>query len=345
VPLDYGELKLGSEVVVQHFYSPVVEGIMLTASLFKSNPDRLTQEDADAILQGLSNEALAFIDEWATTTGSEFYHPLEFLLRCPCFYDSELFLTQINQLSHEQYVYQFWAGAIELEIIRDLLEQPTKLSTMPVHILWENPEKLAYIIKFLSDISRYRTIISNLLQTVFNSTQLEQRISASAALIDPAIAKLQTVSMEPLALAQYIMGKTFRRISPYKAYYFIPSYYITPAKVRIFDTEMCIVIYGCAAPLSDTREESAQLELELKALSDRNRLMILRMLSGKREYGAKLAEYLGITTATVSHHLDLLKKAGFVKEEKIGTIKYFTCDQEHTHQVLDRIQHFLIRKS
>nr|WP_255723363.1 metalloregulator ArsR/SmtB family transcription factor [Sporosarcina sp. ACRSL] len=88
-------------------------------------------------------------------------------------------------------------------------------------------------------------------------------------------------------------------------------------------------------------DKSKELESQLKVLADGNRLRMLRLLSGQREYGAKIAEYLGITTATVSHHLELLKKAGLVQEEKVGTIKYFTCDKEKVDQLLTGVRTFL----
>ena len=119
------------------------------------------------------------------------------------------------------------------------------------------------------------------------------------------------------------------------------SFYSSPGRIRLFNHEVCIVIYGCAVPLSDVMDTSKELESQLKVLADRNRLRILRLLSGQREYGAKIAEYLGITTATVSHHLELLKKTGLVQEEKVGNIKYFTCDKEKVDQLLNGVRKFL----
>ena len=70
-----------------------------------------------------------------------------------------------------------------------------------------------------------------------------------------------------------------------------------------------------------------------------NKKLVLNTIN--KEYGAKLAEYLGITTATVSHHIETLKKAGLVNEEKIGTIKYFTADKEQVNQMFSALQQFL----
>ncbi len=59
--------------------------------------------------------------------------------------------------------------------------------------------------------------------------------------------------------------------------------------------------------LSDSKILSA-----LKALGDATRLKIVHMLSGKKMYIQEIADVLGLTPATVSHHINLLLQEGFV---------------------------------
>ncbi len=59
--------------------------------------------------------------------------------------------------------------------------------------------------------------------------------------------------------------------------------------------------------LSDSKILSA-----LKALGDATRLKIIHMLSGKKMYIQEIADVLGLTPATVSHHINLLLQEGFV---------------------------------
>ncbi len=55
-----------------------------------------------------------------------------------------------------------------------------------------------------------------------------------------------------------------------------------------------------------------------KALSDTNRLRILKMLQTKPLCVCEMTEVLGLATSTVSKHLSILRDAGFILEEKDG---------------------------
>jgi DNA-binding transcriptional ArsR family regulator len=50
-----------------------------------------------------------------------------------------------------------------------------------------------------------------------------------------------------------------------------------------------------------------------KALSDETRLKILRLVSAEELYATEIAERLGLSKATVSHHMVLLRAAGLVE--------------------------------
>lgn len=55
-----------------------------------------------------------------------------------------------------------------------------------------------------------------------------------------------------------------------------------------------------------------------KALSDKNRLRILKMLQKKDMCVCELAAALGISQPSVSKHLSILKHAGFVHDTRNG---------------------------
>lgn len=62
-------------------------------------------------------------------------------------------------------------------------------------------------------------------------------------------------------------------------------------------------------------EEKAKL---FKALSDPNRLRILKMLQARKLCVCEITEILDLATSTVSEHLSILKRTGFISEEKDG---------------------------
>jgi len=55
-----------------------------------------------------------------------------------------------------------------------------------------------------------------------------------------------------------------------------------------------------------------------KALSDPNRLRILKMLQAKSLCVCEMTDVLRLATSTVSKHLSILKETGFIIEEKEG---------------------------
>ena len=66
-----------------------------------------------------------------------------------------------------------------------------------------------------------------------------------------------------------------------------------------------------------------------KALSDKNRLRILKMLQRKKMCVCELAAALGITQPSVSRHLSLMKDAGLVGDKRNGPwIDYELCEEK-----------------
>ncbi|MBW2552946.1 MAG: winged helix-turn-helix transcriptional regulator [Deltaproteobacteria bacterium] len=69
-----------------------------------------------------------------------------------------------------------------------------------------------------------------------------------------------------------------------------------------------------------------------KALSDKNRLRILKMLQHKKMCVCELSAALGITRPSVSRHLSLMKDAGLVSDERNGPwIDYSLCEEKINH--------------
>lgn len=337
--LEWDSRSKADEVVVEHFHSSVVEFISFTSSLLDSRKekDRLYGQ----LLKELDNNSEEFLDFWNSRTDWSFTFLVNFLLPCPYFHDIELFLEKISTLSDLDFLYHFFGESLPSKQLKELIKDPEKLKSAEDTIWWETDEKRSTMQDIIKKLPDFRNSFVSLLLDASQSSSFRDEHAKISSVAQESIDKVKSMDMEPLALAQYIMGKTFRRTNIYQVYYYIPSYFFGANRIRIFDTKTCIIIYGVDAPLVDYRKKSAELEVQVKALSDRNRILILRMLARNKEYGAKIAEYLGITTATVSHHLELLKKAGFVKEEKVGTIKYFSYNQEHTEATLKQLQDFI----
>ena len=67
----------------------------------------------------------------------------------------------------------------------------------------------------------------------------------------------------------------------------------------------------------------------LKAVADKNRLRIFKMLQHKKMCVCELAAALGISMPSVSRHLSLMKDAGLIEDERDGMwTNYMLCEEK-----------------
>jgi ArsR family transcriptional regulator len=76
---------------------------------------------------------------------------------------------------------------------------------------------------------------------------------------------------------------------------------------------------GLGSPID--RESAEELAVLLKAVADATRLQIIALLRASTDCAAcvcDIAEHVGVSQPTVSHHLRILASAGIVDAEKRG---------------------------
>lgn len=77
------------------------------------------------------------------------------------------------------------------------------------------------------------------------------------------------------------------------------------------------------------------VELLFKAMSDATRLKIVYALTLEDELCVcDVAQIIGSTTATASHHLRLLRNMGLAKYRKEGKLVYYSVKDEHVYQLV-----------
>lgn len=84
------------------------------------------------------------------------------------------------------------------------------------------------------------------------------------------------------------------------------------------------------------------LLLRLKALGDNSKLQILASLKVSPKYNLEIAEQLGLTAATMSHHMNVLLACGLVTIEKRNGKVYYHLDQDHIKHFLGELEQFLL---
>ncbi|UOR11151.1 ArsR/SmtB family transcription factor [Halobacillus amylolyticus] len=82
-------------------------------------------------------------------------------------------------------------------------------------------------------------------------------------------------------------------------------------------------------------EKVQGVELIFKALSDATRLKIAYALTLDEELCVcDVANIIGSTTATASHHLRLLRNMRLAKYRKEGKLVFYSLADEHVHQLV-----------
>ncbi|WNS45980.1 metalloregulator ArsR/SmtB family transcription factor [Paenibacillus sp. MMS20-IR301] len=324
-----------------HTISSVAEAIALLSSYAVPEQHAYAQHEHGLMHQALSAESIAFLAGWRSRNGFDFMYLYEFFIPFPYFNDLTLFLDEIAKLSDEAYLGCLLGGELTQEQIASGLQNPDAIADFGSAEYSSFGDKPEFIKVLLTELESIRASIHLVLTEIAASEALRSQQETRQGLYEAALQNARAFGLEPLPLAQKLMGKTFQRVSSYQSYYFIPSYYLSPHRIRLFDHNTCIVIYGCYSAQLNILEQSQELEKQMKALSDRNRIVILRMLHQRREYGARLANALDITTATVSHHLEILKQAELIIEEKAGNIKYFRLNQARFNKLLKDLSLFI----
>jgi len=87
------------------------------------------------------------------------------------------------------------------------------------------------------------------------------------------------------------------------------------------------------------------LSLDLKALSDPNRLRIIDMLSCGELCACKILDKLCLTQPTLSHHMKILCYAGFVRGKKNGKWMYYTLVNEKFTEVASLVSQIYLNKA
>jgi ArsR family transcriptional regulator, lead/cadmium/zinc/bismuth-responsive transcriptional repressor len=84
-----------------------------------------------------------------------------------------------------------------------------------------------------------------------------------------------------------------------------------------------------------SQQNPTEVSKIFKALSDDTRIKIAYTLSLEEELCVcDVANIVGCTTATASHHLRLLRNMGLAKHRKEGKLVFYSLDDDHVKQLI-----------
>jgi DNA-binding transcriptional ArsR family regulator len=87
------------------------------------------------------------------------------------------------------------------------------------------------------------------------------------------------------------------------------------------------------------------MDLVFKALSDPNRRKILRLLKDKDLSVTEIQEHFTFTGASLSHHLDILKRADLVIAERRGQFIHYSLNVSVFEDTISMFMNFINKKS
>jgi DNA-binding transcriptional ArsR family regulator len=268
----------------------------------------------------------------------------EFAVKDRAFDDIELLMLKISSYNDVNFIYTLLGEVLEHNTIQQIMNDKQELNK----IMQEKP-KLARDIKGLEylfyNTKSFRKDIVNLIKEMNNSVLLNKLDSLQED-YDKHIekTKIRVKGNKPIDVSQEIMDKKFIRIFDFREYYFIPSYFISPHKIRVFCTDAQMVVFAMELKEKASNEIGDRISIIFKIISDRTRLEILKAIIEESTYGKILAERLNLTTATISHHIEVLKSVNLITERRKKNIKYFEANEVEIKKLFNEGLEYLFER-
>ncbi len=239
--------------------------------------------------------------------------------------DANEFKRQLMNLSDDKMRCALTGGVLTLDELNDITEQQVRDAIIKAGV--RSVEEFMQI--YLSPHSFFESF-GKLLCEVVESKEFQNLYSKDIIEKLDLMCKQMHDEMEarhPLSYAQGLMGKSFYNIADWGVYEFIPVEICPYHALRLMDQDTNILLYN-VNPKNDPPEEiKVRLVQNMKLISDPKRMELMKLIYAKPMSGKEIAKALNISTATVSHHIEQLRSAGFLNEERDKNTKYFSINQ------------------
>lgn len=270
---------------------------------------------------------------------------IDFLAWNRQFQDPQAFLHDIAQAPIERYVELLFNGDINAAEVQAFLARPQDGADL-ARVLCSFSESTPEVrLALFRNPDAHRQALLRLLEaadTPWFRTTWDQWKEVSLPFVKTLERRLTTE--DPMELAQSLRRKNIAGIGRFDRYTFIPSRLMGHQHIRAWAGGQILFFLqeGSFGAVSD--ETGAELADFLKILGDRTRMDILHLLSQGPNYGKQIAAALGLTTATVSRHLDQLKATGLVREDRadVNNVKLLTLVPGVLEAGLDRLKTHLL---
>lgn len=331
----YGE---SNEPVVNIFHSPVIELVCALHLLTDAAHHQFELKWAEEMLESFdeSDKRALEIVKFFPANGIEL---LNFVLDSGELLDIEAFLKHIENSDIVDFFYYILNEEIDKSRISKAFTEVKERYKIQEKIRWIiQDEQLMDFFQNHEEIkSKTLHILNTISQRGFAEKLLKfrERMEQGIEYVKSHIGKDSIDSV-----LEKVSGRPRKSFVGFREYNIIPSYFVSPRFIRVFSGDKLYVVFDCRVTRDKTQAMLDELSSILKVIDDKSRLEMLKILVNSKSYGKAIADVVGISTPTVSHHLDILKQAGFVKEEKIRNIKYFYADKEKLKKVIEDLNKY-----
>lgn len=332
----YGETN---EPIIKIFNSPVIELICAVHLLTDAAHHQYEIKWAEEVLSSFSEEEMKALDTLKLFPAGGM-NMLNLILESEELTSIGRFIEYVEQLDLLDFYFLLLNEEIDKTKIQKAFTDKKERYRIQEKIKWivEESELMAFFENPLkvknNTVLTYRTIMNR--DFYAKLERCREKMEAGIQYVEGFNGKDSIES-----ILEKISGRPRKLFAGYKEYNIIPSYFVSPQRcIRIFSGDRIYVVFDCRVTRDKREALLDELSTILKVIDDKSRMEILRLLMNNKSYGKALSDLVGISTPTVSHHLDILKQAGFVKEEKIRNIKYFYADKEKLKKVIDDINKY-----
>ena len=130
---------------------------------------------------------------------------------------------------------------------------------------------------------------------------------------------------------------------PYAEYIFVPSLDMGPYVSCADVPPVHGLFYPCEAEFQGAEQEAEatrRLARLYRALSDEQRLRILRLLAGREMYAQEIVEQTGLHQPVVSRHLTFMTAVGLLRSRRQNNMKFFSLNPAVREELGQTLQLF-----
>lgn len=269
---------------------------------------------------------------------------VEFVLESRIFNDIDKLIEVILEYDNIEFLDKITGEQIGVERIHKIIDKKEDLEEVVSENPWLVRDNTSALEFAFYNTNTFKKKIIQLLKElnndVFKNKLLELNEKYKESVKDMNI---KILIEETKKLVQEAIGKKWP-IKEYEEYIFVPSYFISPHHLMIYNKHTLIIVYDMISNRIIKEEKGKTIAHRLSIISNKTRLEILRQIIAEPTYGKVLAAMLDLTTATISHHLDQLKAVNLITEHKVKNIKYFSANIQNIDNLLEDAKNYLYNK-